>query len=77
MIQNYAESIAYLNRQGWETNHFGTHAKNGYEIVFDTSHCVEIYNENNVRVAEGSIESLPDLVAAIDKLRTPQKPKSP
>jgi hypothetical protein len=66
MIQNYADSIAYLNRQGWGCIRSGVHVKSGYELVFDTSHYVEIYTEDGIRISEGSIETLPDLVEALE-----------
>jgi hypothetical protein len=72
MIQSYEDSIQHLSGQGWTQTNFGTYAKNGYEIVFDTSHYVELYKGKDNRLSESRIDSVQDLVRFLEanKLRS-------
>ncbi len=62
MIESYEDSVAYLISNGWVALNPGSYSKNGYKIVFDTSHYVELYKNNGERKAECPIHSVQDLV---------------
>ena len=62
MIRSYEDSVSHLVSQGWIEKSPGAYAKNGYEIVFDTSHYVELYKNNSTRLAESRIESVQNLI---------------
>jgi len=65
MIKSYEEATKYLISAGWRKENAGIFHKNNWELVWDTSHYVEIY-VGKERIAEGSIDSREDMVNFIN-----------
>ena len=65
MIHSYEESVEYLTSHGWRKTSSGAYVKNGHELVFDTSHYVELYGSDGVWLSESRIDSVQDLVRFI------------
>lgn len=62
MIESYEAATRHLIENGWHKENPGGFKKGGYEIVFDTSHYVELYDATGERIAEAPIKSLEDII---------------
>ena len=61
MIKSFEQSVNYLVENEWIKVNTAGFRKNQFEIVFDTSHYVELYS-NNERIAESKITSVEDII---------------
>ena len=70
MIKSYEDSINYLEENGWVKNKLTNHEKGGLEIVFDTSHYVEVYDtDTKERIDEGPVDSVDDIISIVNRLK--------
>ena len=60
---DYASFERYLSAKGWNRRSKGTFSDGFVELVFDTSHYLEVYKSDGTRMAEGRINSVADLEA--------------
>ena len=66
---DYASLERYLISKGWSRRVNGTFSDGLVELVFDTSHYLEVYKSDGTRVAEGRINSITDLEAFLAENR--------
>ena len=60
------EAPRKLMALGWRATAPFCLTKNGYELVFDTSHFVELYAADGRRVAEAPVNSMKDLTTFLE-----------
>jgi hypothetical protein len=61
MIESYEDSTKFLVESGWHKENSGSFKKSGFEMIFDTSHYVELYDTTGERISETPIKSLEDI----------------
>jgi len=66
-MQSYDIAVKHLIESGWIKETSGVLTKGGFELVFDTSRYVELYEKGVPnRLAEGPVRSLDDMIAFLD-----------
>ncbi len=67
MNKAYEDSIAHLEKNGWIRKNAGSYSKGSFEIVFDTSSFIELYDDSQKRIAETRICELSDTIEFLKK----------
>ena len=70
MENRFDEFREALLADGWVATNPAAFRKSGYELVFDTSHFIEIYRDGQ-RVAEAKVNSFSDIQALLATLDSP------
>jgi len=62
VIESYEATTNHLIEAGWQKESPASFRKDGCEIVFDTSHYVELYDASEKRISEAPIRSVEDMI---------------